>query len=185
MFSCHNAIFMLCFGLVTKNTSSVLGKHPGLTWNTCLGDDDHRLRCFGFQRQTAGFGRRQKIHLLLMQASSQIPAGVTGTVIDGLVGLVTAPPSPPPSSCESQLISFSCERDMPRLVQMSTSDLSVVCRNVYCQHYIAATGPELAALTWTCDARDDKDGRQVDMKWEKREGGKAASRRPRHFLGEF
>ena len=88
IFSCHDAV--LCFGLVTNNTSSGLGKHHGLVWNTCLGDGDHGLRCSDFQRQTAGFGRHEKIHLLLMQASSQIPAGVTWTVIGGLVGFDNA-----------------------------------------------------------------------------------------------
>ena len=35
-------------------------------------------------------------------------------------------------------------KNMPRLSHMSTSDVSVVCRNVNCSHYILETEPKLA-----------------------------------------
>ena len=61
---------------------------------------------------------------------------------------ITSDPST--SWCGRWLTSMSCVRDMP---PASTSDVSVVCRNVRCKHYIRATGfvdPLCSKTSATC-----------------------------------
>ena len=130
----------LCSGYIKahKTLGSGSEKHHGLASNTCFCHHNHRWRYSDFPWKITSVGSRK------------ISAGVFNNfqccnsnsrwTFGSLVVCNNATTAPSTSWCPSQLISLKYLCKMSLLLQMSSSDVSVVCRKVNCWDYSPATG---------------------------------------------
>lgn len=80
--------------------------------------------------------------LLSQQNRLECHSGVTQTAVRCLATYLACNTTTTLSTswCQRWLMSIYYERELLSLLQVSTFDVSVVCRNVKCLHYILATG---------------------------------------------
>lgn len=104
----------------------------------CFGHQSNKRKCSAFPWKASSFSLHKKSPEMIRNVPTEWSCGhQSGSLVvcDNAI-----------SWWESPLISISCELDVPHPAQMSTSDVSAVCRDVNCSHYFLSADRQ--TLTW-------------------------------------